>query len=85
MPGPVSTPFTHRTVLPASPERVVELRTEPNSVAERYRAAGITGVTVTGRADGAGIVVESERDDAGKLPGPLAKLDTEARWLAAHV
>jgi hypothetical protein len=74
MPRPVSTPFEHRTALPAPPERVAELLTDPDAVSERYRAAGFTGVSVTARADGAAVVVESERDEAGKLPGPLARI-----------
>jgi hypothetical protein len=70
----MSTAFTHRTAFAAPPERVVRLLTDPATVTERYRAAGFTGVAVTTRADGATLVVESERDETGKLPGPLARL-----------
>jgi hypothetical protein len=70
----VSTEFTHRTLLAARPERIVELLTDPAAVTERYAAAGFTGVAVTRHADGESLVVESERDETGTLPGPLAKI-----------
>lgn len=64
----------HETRLALPPERVVELLTDPASITQRYEAAGFTGVAVATRSDGAALVVESERDETGALPGPLASI-----------
>ncbi len=61
----------HETALAASPERVVGLLTDAASVTQRYEAAGFTEVGVAARTEGDSLVVETERDETGALPGPL--------------
>lgn len=64
----------HETPLAAAPDRVVRLMTDPASVTQRYEAAGFTSVAVAAHAESDRLVVETERDETGALPGPLAKI-----------
>ncbi|MGZ4625181.1 MAG: DUF2505 domain-containing protein [Kineosporiaceae bacterium] len=66
--------FRHETPLAAAPDQVVRLMTDPASVTQRYEAAGFTSVAVAASTEGDRLVVETERDETGVLPGPLAKI-----------
>ena len=64
--------FRPETPLAAPPEREVRLMTDPATVTQRYESAGFTSVAVAARAEGDSLLVETERDETGVLPRPLA-------------
>ena len=66
--------FRHETPLAAPPERVVQLLTDPASMTRCYESAGFTDVAVAAHTAGDSMVVETDQQMTGPLPGPLAKI-----------